>query len=204
VAARAGEDPQALFAGGGSAQSGNHPAITVRQRKTKGSCGDWASVAELHLAVESCTSDFLEIRTHRSLDLQFRHSSHSQSGQTPLLSNKFQNHRFLNRLLAPLHPEVDEVAIGSFRKLQPPEIRGSGYVVKSLEAALWAFHDAANFREAVLKAVNLGDDADTTGAVCGQLAGAYWGEFGIPQDWLERLARRDMIERALAGLVVPA
>ena len=52
------------------------------------------------------------------------------------------------------------------------EIEGSGYVVRSLEAALWAFHDAADFREAVLRAVNLGDDADTTGAVCGQLAGA--------------------------------
>ena len=52
-----------------------------------------------------------------------------------------------------------------------PEIAGSGYVVRSLEPALWAFFDAGDFREAVLKAVNLGDDADTTGAVCGQLAG---------------------------------
>jgi ADP-ribosyl-[dinitrogen reductase] hydrolase len=53
--------------------------------------------------------------------------------------------------------------------------------VRSLEAALWAFHDAVDFREAVLRAVNLGDDADTTGAVCGQFAGAYFGESGIPQ-----------------------
>ena len=75
--------------------------------------------------------------------------------------------------IAPFHPEVQEVADGSFRRKQPPEIVGSGYVVKSLEAALWAFHDAADFREAVLRAVNLGDDADTTGAVCGQFAGAY-------------------------------
>ena len=79
-----------------------------------------------------------------------------------------------------LHPEIAEVAAGSFREKQPPEIVGCGYVVKSLEAALWAFHDAKDFREAVLRAVNLGDDADTTGAVCGQLAGAYWGESGIP------------------------
>ena len=49
---------------------------------------------------------------------------------------------------------------------------GSGYVVETLEVPLWAFHDAADFRAAVLRAVNLGDDADTTGAVCGQLAGA--------------------------------
>jgi len=100
-----------------------------------------------------------------------------------------------------LHPEVAEVAAGSFREKEPPQIVGSGYVVKSLEAALWAFHDARDFRQAVLRAVNLGDDADTTGAVCGQLAGAYWGESGIPGEWLEGLARRDMIERALHGFV---
>jgi ADP-ribosylglycohydrolase len=74
-------------------------------------------------------------------------------------------------------------------------------VVKSLEAALWAFHDAKDFREAVLRAVNLGDDADTTGAVFGQLAGAYWGELEIPQEWREGLARPEMIETALRGLV---
>jgi len=52
-----------------------------------------------------------------------------------------------------------------------------------------------------LKAVNLGDDADTTGAVCGQLAGACWGESGIPEEWLEGLARKDMIEKATTGLL---
>ncbi len=103
--------------------------------------------------------------------------------------------------LHPMHPEVAEVAGGSYRRKQPPEIVGSGYVVKSLEAALWAFYDARDFREAVLKAVNLGDDADTTGAVCGQLAGAYWGESGIPEEWLEGLAEREMIEKALEGLL---
>ena len=95
-----------------------------------------------------------------------------------------------------LHPAVDEVAAGSFRRRSPPEIVGSGYVVKSLEAALWAFHSAEHFREAVLKAVNLGHDADTTGAVCGQLAGACWGVAGIPPEWLDGLARRDELERA--------
>ena len=103
-----------------------------------------------------------------------------------------------------IHPEIAEVADGSFRSKKPPEIVGSGYVVKSLEAALWAFHEARDFRQAVLRAVNLGDDADTTGAVCGQLAGAYWGESGIPGEWRDGLARRDMIEKTLAGLGVPA
>ena len=99
-----------------------------------------------------------------------------------------------------LHPEIADVAAGSFREKVSPDVVGSGYVVKSLEAALWAFRDAKDFHEAVLKAVNLGDDADTTGAVCGQLAGAYWGESGIPGEWLEGLARKDMIEQALEGL----
>lgn len=105
------------------------------------------------------------------------------------------------RDIGPLHPAIDEVADGSFRTKHPPEIKGSGYVVKSLEAALWAFHDARDFRTAVLRAVNLGNDADTTGAVCGQLAGACWGEQGIPEEWRNRLAQREMIEQALAGLL---
>jgi ADP-ribosyl-[dinitrogen reductase] hydrolase len=104
------------------------------------------------------------------------------------------------REIYPLHPEVDVLADGSFREKEPPEVVGNGYVVKSLEAALWAFHDATNFREAVLRAVNLGDDADTTGAICGQFAGAYWGESGIPIEWRDGLARPEMIEKALRGL----
>ena len=74
-------------------------------------------------------------------------------------------------------------------------------MVHSLEAALWAFHDARDFREAVLRAVNLGDDSDTTGAVCGQLAGACWGESGISVEWREGLAGKGMIEKALQGLL---
>jgi len=94
----------------------------------------------------------------------------------------------------PLCPEIDEIASGSFKRRNPPEIVGSGYVVKSLEAALWAFHHSESFREGALLAVNLGDDADTTGAVYGQLAGAYYGTAGIPEDWLQNLACRDLIE----------
>ena len=101
----------------------------------------------------------------------------------------------------PLHPEILEVAQGSFRTRKPPRIRGSGYVVRSLEAALWAFHDAVDFRQAVLRAVNLGDDADTTGAVCGQLAGAWFGESGIPAEWRNDLAGKDQIEPILQRLI---
>ncbi len=103
------------------------------------------------------------------------------------------------RLLTPLYrpdgswkegslvAEVEEVAAGSFRRREPPSIRGTGYVVRSLEAALWAFARCDNFRDGCLAAVNLGEDADTTGAIFGQIAGAYWGMTGIPDEWLERL-----------------
>ena len=93
-----------------------------------------------------------------------------------------------------LAPEIAEVAAGSFKRLNPPEIIGSGYVVKSLEAALWAFHRSNSFREGCLLAVNLGDDADTTGAVYGQLAGAYYGEDEIPAGWRGKLALVELIE----------
>jgi ADP-ribosylglycohydrolase len=117
-----------------------------------------------------------------------------------ILSPDWRPLRLLNDI-KPLHPLIQEVAQGSFRQKQPPAIEGSGWVVKSLEAALWAFHGAGTFEEAVLRAVNLGDDADTTGAICGQLAGAFWGESQIPDSLRSGLARMDMLESALAGIL---
>ena len=94
----------------------------------------------------------------------------------------------------PLVTEIGAIAEGSFKELNPPEIQGSGYVVKSLEAALWAFYHTDNFKDGALMAVNLGDDADTTGAVYGQIAGAFYGKRGIPKSWLDKLALRKDIE----------
>lgn len=73
-------------------------------------------------------------------------------------------------------------------------IKGSGYVVESLEAALWAFHHSSSFEEGLLLAVNLGDDADTTGAVYGQLAGAYYGMEGLPPKMCAIIKHRKLIE----------
>ncbi len=99
----------------------------------------------------------------------------------------------------PLHPDVAAVAGGSFLRLEPPDIEAAGHVAKTLEAALWAFSRANTFEEGALLAVNLGRDADTVGAVYGQLAGAYWGEEAVPNPWLEVLydaARiRDLADR---------
>ncbi len=93
----------------------------------------------------------------------------------------------------PTAPEIAEIAAGSFKRREPPEIMGTGYVVKSLEAALWAFYRGKSFKEGCLLAVNLGDDADTTGAVYGQLAGVFYVEQGIPQSWRKKLAHYDLI-----------
>ena len=100
----------------------------------------------------------------------------------------------------PLCPEIDEIAMGSFRSKEPPEVIGSGYVVKSLEAALWAFHHSTDFRDGCLLAVNLGDDADTTAAIYGQIAGAYYGVDGIPTEWRERIAKAALITQLADGL----
>lgn len=101
----------------------------------------------------------------------------------------------------PLHPSIAEIAAGSFRKKNPPLIQGSGYVVRSLEAALWAFYMTESFRDGALMAVNLGDDADTTGAVYGQLAGAFYGEKGIPEDWRNKIFNRELIEKYASTLL---
>ena len=94
----------------------------------------------------------------------------------------------------PLGEKIANIADGSFRRNEPPvdpehpepdEIVGTGYVVKSLEAALWAFHKAGDFAEGCLLAANLGDDADTTPAIYGQLAGAHYGFDSIPERWRE-------------------
>jgi ADP-ribosyl-[dinitrogen reductase] hydrolase len=100
----------------------------------------------------------------------------------------------------PFVPEIDEIACGTFKTRQPPQIQGSGYVVRSLEAALWAFHHADSFRQGCLLAANLGDDADTTAAIYGQLAGAYYGEQAIPTAWRELLAQRELIEKFAGNL----
>ena len=89
----------------------------------------------------------------------------------------------------PLDPKIAAIAAGSFKTKEPPEIKGTGYVAESLEAALWAFDRSRSFREGA----NLGNDADTTAAIYGQLAGAFYGVEQIPSDWRAKLAMRDLI-----------
>lgn len=100
----------------------------------------------------------------------------------------------------PLVPEVEAVAAGSFRGKTAKDIKASAYVVHTLEAALWAFNESGSFSEGVLMAVNLGYDSDTTAAVFGQLAGAFYGSGSIPREWLLNLCLKEKIEAFADGL----
>ena len=102
-----------------------------------------------------------------------------------------------------LGPKLQAIAEGAYRSKDAGQIRGSGYVVDSLEAALWSFWRTDNFRDAILTAVNLGDDADTTAAVCGQVAGAFYGESGIPGHWRKRLVMVQEIRTLADQLQIP-
>jgi ADP-ribosylglycohydrolase len=94
----------------------------------------------------------------------------------------------------PTYQQILSRGAASWCTVPARSIQSTGYVVHTLEAALWCFFTTASFRDCALKAVNLGDDADTTGAVAGGLAGVAYGVTEIPAQWLETLARRGDIE----------
>ena len=96
----------------------------------------------------------------------------------------------LNTTIKISSPKISDIAIGNYFQKPATQIRGTGYAVESLEAALWCFYQTDTFETAILQAANLGDDADTTAAICGQIAGACYGESGIPTKWLEQLFMR--------------
>lgn len=100
----------------------------------------------------------------------------------------------LSRQEASQDMAIATIVAGSWREKNRSQIASSGYVVHSLEAAFWCVAKTESFRDAVLLAANLGDDADTTAAITGQLAGAVHGAGSIPQTWLEKLAWREDIE----------
>ncbi len=98
----------------------------------------------------------------------------------------------------------DRVLLSDISQYQKDEIYSSGYVVHTLEAGLWSFLRAEDYKNAVLEAVNLGDDADTTAAVAGGIAGIYYGTENMPAEWLEKLVKRneiiDLAKRLYAAL----
>ncbi|PXW60889.1 ADP-ribosylglycohydrolase [Grimontella sp. AG753] len=102
-----------------------------------------------------------------------------------------------------IYPLLSRVAIinaGEYKEKSRDQIRSSGYVIDTLEAAMWAVWHTDNFRDAILLAANLADDADSVAATAGQLAGALYGWSGIPQEWKEKLVQHDRIASMAAAL----
>ena len=81
------------------------------------------------------------------------------------------------------------------------KVNNSGWAVSTLQAALWAFHSTESFEDALIEAVNLGRDADTIGAVCGQIAGAYYGYSAIPERWLAAVKDREKIDKLINDFI---
>lgn len=101
----------------------------------------------------------------------------------------------------PMHPELRAVIEGRYLDKSSPII-SSGYVVHTLEVALWALATTESFEEGMIKVVNLGGDADTAGAVYGQLAGSIYGLDNIPARWLEKIYLKEEIERVAQKLII--
>jgi len=90
-------------------------------------------------------------------------------------------------------PHFKRISDPDFKDLPEKEIRSTGYVVDTLEAALWCLLNTSSYKECVLKTVNLGEDTDTVAAVAGGLAGIHYGYGAIPGEWLEALVKKDFI-----------
>ncbi len=100
-----------------------------------------------------------------------------------------------------LGPEIHlDIAKGAYKTKTEDQIQSTGFVIHTLEAALWCFYTTNTFEEGAIKAVNLGEDTDTVGAVYGQLAGAYYGIREIPKRWLDKIVLKDIIIGVADGL----
>lgn len=92
-------------------------------------------------------------------------------------------------------------SIEDWRSTPSDSIRSTGYVVNSLEAALWAFFSTENFEQGAIRAVNLGDDADTIGAIYGDLAGAFYSTDAIPKHWLADMKRIEIVDEIIEDII---
>lgn len=110
-------------------------------------------------------------------------------------SDIFENNKYI-----PCCDKVTAIANREFLELEYNQITGSGYVVESLASALWCFMNGSSFKECILLAANLGDDADTTAAICGQIAGAFYGFSAIPEHWRSSITMAKEIEELAVEL----
>ena len=118
-----------------------------------------------------------------------------------IFSNEFEQQVYAFFENDPLHQTLEPIISRAFIYKTEDEISSSGYAISSLEASLWSFYHTDTFKKAILKAVNLGDDADTVGAITGQLAGAFYSVDGIPPLWIEGLSKSEEIGMMAEDLI---
>nr|HPM00276.1 ADP-ribosylglycohydrolase family protein [Bacillota bacterium] len=148
----------------------NVSALTHAHKRSLIACGIYCSIAAMLMgSMELSTAVSLGI--NKAVEFYRRHEEYSDElGNYERLNNK------------------------SFAAVPVEEIKSSGYVVDTLEAAVWCLLNSNNYKECVLMAVNLGEDTDTVAAIAGGLAGLYYGYGSIPQEWLSVIVRLDYVE----------
>lgn len=117
------------------------------------------------------------------------------------LEGKSKTEILKQNIYVPVTQNVLDISKGRFLSKDYNSIYGTGYVINSLEAALWSFYKSNSFEESILTAANLGDDSDTTSAICGQISGAFYGKNSIPTKWLEKLVMNNLIEKIALDLM---
>jgi len=118
-----------------------------------------------------------------------------------VFSEKFKEETWAFFRNEKLHEALEPIVCGTYMEKSNAGILSTGYAVHSLEAALWSFYHSNSFEKALLLAVNLGDDADTVGAITGQIAGAFYGVEKIPESWKKNLCKYEMIDTVMDRLI---
>ncbi|MDU8501498.1 ADP-ribosylarginine hydrolase Tri1 [Pseudomonas syringae] len=114
--------------------------------------------------------------------------------QLHLALNGADKEEALSSMICPLRPRALIINAGEYKEKTRDQIRSSGYVIDTLEAALWAVWNTDNFKDAILLASNLADDADSVAATAGQIAGALYGVSGMPEEWVKNVAWSEHIQ----------
>lgn len=163
-----------------------------------------SSITHAHIRASMACFIYLEIARYllRGFDKQAAYKAMQQEVNEFFKAANIGSELELRQFHRILENPYGDYTIQPLTAYHEADIKSSGYVVHTLEAALWCLLTQDTYPATVLAAVNLGDDTDTTGAVAGGLAGLAYGEAAIPADWLGVLARRADIEDLAARLVV--
>ncbi|MEL7426424.1 MAG: ADP-ribosylglycohydrolase family protein [Bacteroidota bacterium] len=148
----------------------------------------WAVSALTHPHIRSALACFLYLRIYHYLVNELQPVAAVESAR-----NDFRKLLELRDIVPEERAEFARVLDARFHRLPAEEIASDGYVINSLEASVWCFLRSRTYEETILTAINLGEDTDTTAAIVGGLAGAYYGLASIPLPWREALVKKDEI-----------